>query len=152
MPYRRLGLRPGASREVARRHFRCLLRWLHPDVNNGWDAVYAERVLSAWREVSAQLNASSVPGGPATEWSDPLPDERRRAIPTNVRVPWIRNPTSSGTQASAMPASWRNWAREWLPSLFWWHWLLLHGAVPAPVASLGFASIVGFSNDGSPRA
>jgi hypothetical protein len=73
-----------------------LLRWLHPDVNNGWDAVYAERVLSAWREVSVQLDIdASVAGEPATEWSDPFPDERRRAMPTNVRVPWIRNPTSA---------------------------------------------------------
>jgi hypothetical protein len=52
--YRILGLEPNASRETARSHMRWLLQWLHPDRNhNGWDAVYAERVLKAWREVSA---------------------------------------------------------------------------------------------------
>ena len=39
---------------------RWLLKWLHPDHNhNSWDAVYAERVLKAWREVSA-ANGSVV--------------------------------------------------------------------------------------------
>src|SRR4051812_40217846 len=38
--YRVLGLAPGASRELARRHLRCLLQWLHPDVNSDWDSVY----------------------------------------------------------------------------------------------------------------
>src|SRR5262249_34013208 len=51
--YRILGIEPGAPRETARNHMRWLLEWLHPDRNsNSWDAVYAERVLKAWREVS----------------------------------------------------------------------------------------------------
>jgi hypothetical protein len=51
--YRILGIESGASRETARNHMRWLLEWLHPDRNNNsWDAVYAERVLKAWREVS----------------------------------------------------------------------------------------------------
>src|SRR5215469_12905786 len=51
--YRILGIEPTASRETARNHMRWLLEWLHPDRNgNSWDAVYAERVLKAWREVS----------------------------------------------------------------------------------------------------
>src|SRR5262245_53723584 len=57
--YRVLGLPPGASRELARRHMRCLLQWLHPDVNRDWDSAYAERVLSAWREVSANISDPS---------------------------------------------------------------------------------------------
>ena len=52
--YRILGIEPAASRATARSHMRWLLQWLHPDRNNNsWDAVYAERVLRAWREVSA---------------------------------------------------------------------------------------------------
>src|SRR5215467_4383130 len=54
--YRILGIQPTASRATARNHMRWLLEWLHPDRNtnnNSWDTVYAERVLSAWREVSA---------------------------------------------------------------------------------------------------
>src|SRR6516165_11204763 len=49
--YRILGIKPTASRATAREHMRWLLEWLHPDRNNNsWDAVYAERVLKAWRE------------------------------------------------------------------------------------------------------
>ncbi len=52
--YRILGIDRTASRATARSHMRWLLQWLHPDHNNNsWDAVYAERVLKAWREVSA---------------------------------------------------------------------------------------------------
>src|SRR5262249_41165997 len=58
-PYRVLGLPPHASRELARCHMRYLLQWLHPDVNRHWDSVYAERVLKAWRGISA--NDSSRP-------------------------------------------------------------------------------------------
>src|SRR5262249_13688121 len=57
--YRVLGLPPGASRELARRHMQCLLQWLHPDVNRDWDSAYAERVLTAWREVSANISRPS---------------------------------------------------------------------------------------------
>jgi hypothetical protein len=54
--HRILGIQPTASRATAREHMRWLLEWLHPDRNNNnnsWDCVYAERVLKAWREVSA---------------------------------------------------------------------------------------------------
>jgi len=84
-PYRVLGLPRGASRELARCHFRCLLQWLHPDVNKDLDSVYTERVLKAWREVSLSTNSHA----------------RERAangarVPVNsgprLRMPWIKNP------------------------------------------------------------
>jgi hypothetical protein len=86
--YRVLGLAPGASRELARRHMRCLLQWLHPDVNRDWDSAYAHRVLKAWREVSADIprpansrcHVLTEPGSKAPLESGP----RRR--------PWIENP------------------------------------------------------------
>ena len=54
--YRILGIQPAASRATAREHMRWLLEWLHPDRNNNsWDAVYAERVLKAWREVLPRM-------------------------------------------------------------------------------------------------
>jgi hypothetical protein len=86
--YRVLGLPPGASRELARRHMRCLLQWLHPDVNRDWDSAYAERVLSAWREVSADTprpsnSRSHVPTGPGSK--APLDGGPRR-------MPWIEKP------------------------------------------------------------
>src|SRR5205823_3482880 len=36
--YRVLGIRPEDSRESARVHMRWLLKWLHPDHNESWDA------------------------------------------------------------------------------------------------------------------
>ena len=57
--YRILGLRPGDSRETARVHMRWLLEWLHPDRNHGWDAIYAKRIVKAWREVAAGSAAAS---------------------------------------------------------------------------------------------
>jgi hypothetical protein len=83
--YRILGIGPGASRETARSHMRWLLQWLHPDVNNNsWDAVYAERVLKAWSEVSAvdrsaaRLGASIAPS-----------NNKKRSSRQGVRLPWI---------------------------------------------------------------
>src|SRR5262249_26263590 len=68
--YRILGIEPTASRATARSHMRWLLQWLHPDRNgNSWDAVYAERVLRAWREVSANngpVGKTSDAGVPAS--------------------------------------------------------------------------------------
>jgi len=85
--YRVLGLLPGASREVARRHMRCLLQWLHPDVNRDWDSAYAHRVLAAWREISADTSGPSAHSDvPAGLESKAPPDFGPR------RRPWIENP------------------------------------------------------------
>ena len=86
--YRVLGLPSDASRELARRHMRCLLQWLHPDVNRDWDSAYAERVLSAWREVSANIShlsnaRSHVPTGSGPKASVDCGPRR---------MPWIEEP------------------------------------------------------------
>ena len=90
-PYRVLGLPRGASRELARSHLRCLLQWLHPDVNKDLDSVYAERVLKAWREVSLNIDPAQSTNSHA----------RRRTgngarMPVNsglsLRMPWIEKP------------------------------------------------------------
>jgi hypothetical protein len=83
-PYRVLGLPPGASREVARRHLGCLLQWLHPDVNTDWDSVYAGRVLRAWREISANIDSSR----PLNSVSHLLGGPRVSPRAT-MRMPWI---------------------------------------------------------------
>ena len=86
--YRVLGLPPGASRELARRHMRCLLQWLHPDVNRDWDSAYAERVLAAWREVSANISGPSNSRSHVSIGSGskaPLESGPRR-------MPWIKKP------------------------------------------------------------
>jgi hypothetical protein len=91
--YRILGVRPGGSREVARAHLRWLLLWLHPDRNGGWEAVYAERIVKAWRELST--------GAGATRSSRPTVGEAKsrgrannktRPFAAAVRLPLIERP------------------------------------------------------------
>lgn len=90
-PYRVLGLTPGASRELARCHLRCLLQWLHPDVNKDLDSVYTERVLKAWREVSVNSNAARSSNSRARERLG-----KGARVPLNsgarLRMPWIEKP------------------------------------------------------------
>lgn len=80
--YRVLGLQPGASRATARSHMRLLLQWLHPDRNTDLDAVYAHRVLKAWREVSA-LN-----GHPSSATHRTGSKKMNGTSP--FRLPWIK--------------------------------------------------------------
>jgi len=88
--YRILGIEPTASRETARSHMRWLLEWLHPDRNNNsWDAVYAERVLKAWREVSAANGSAATLNLPITRMSS---NRRRRKSIQGGGLPWIEQP------------------------------------------------------------
>ena len=101
--YRILGVRPDEPREAARDHMRWLLRWLHPDRNDGWDAVYAKRIVNAWREVSNGSQAGN---------SRPLSGERRnefnsgrnkaKRFSSSFRIPWIAQPyeKTSGRKTS----------------------------------------------------
>jgi hypothetical protein len=91
--YRILGLQPGDSRELARVHMRWLLQWLHPDRNDGWDAVYAKRIVTAWREVSAGSGAAenSRPTARGAE-SAGRANTRARRFSASVRLPWIKRP------------------------------------------------------------
>lgn len=84
--YRVLGLPPGASRTLARSHMRLLLQWLHPDRNSNLDAVYAKRVIKAWREVSA-LSGEAQPQSSEAAGS--------KAGGSIFRPPWIQYPTKS---------------------------------------------------------
>ncbi len=89
--FRVLGLAPGASRGAARVHMSCLLQWLHPDRNSGLDAIYAERVLKAWREVASPPDGSA----PAPEWVRPraAPSSRPAARSRRAReIPWVATP------------------------------------------------------------
>lgn len=84
--YRILGIGRTASRATARDHMRWLLQWLHPDHNGTWDSVYAERVLKAWREVSA----GSENDKPVVIASGTV-KKRRGTAPSNG-LPWIKLP------------------------------------------------------------
>ena len=89
-PARVLGVEPGASRAQMRIHLRWLMRWLHPDHNPAaWRSAFADRVLTAWHEVSspgADERAAAGPGAPST---------RKRARPRPVyppRLAWVARP------------------------------------------------------------
>lgn len=90
--HRILGVQPGASRATARSHMRLLLQWLHPDRNGDLDAVYTERVLKAWREVS---NGHREPAGSSRERR-----QMNREFSQSFRLPWIKRPIArSGARA-----------------------------------------------------
>jgi hypothetical protein len=100
--YRILGIEPNDSRATARSHMRWLLQWLHPDRNHdAWDAVYAERVLKAWREVSAS-NGSAVK--PSYSRARGLSKRKRRDIKM-IWLPWIEY--SANSQSAAIQSSYR---------------------------------------------
>lgn len=92
--HRNLGLSSAATRSQMRLHMRWLLLWLHPDHNsNEGAAIFAERVIRAWRELGP-LEKQRV-----GESNDALLDlGRRRTGPprprrqTAMRVPWIAVP------------------------------------------------------------
>jgi hypothetical protein len=98
--YRILGIQPTASRATARDHMRWLLEWLHPDRNNNsWDAVYAERVLKAWREVSASDGSAAQASIRAQVPANKKKKQRIQAI----RLPWIGRPVERRALAMRSP-------------------------------------------------
>jgi hypothetical protein len=99
--YRILGIERTASRATARDHMRWLLEWLHPDRNhNGWDAIYAERVLKAWREVSASCGAVAEPSLAVSPLSS---HKKKRQRSPAVRLPWIERPAERRLLAVQSP-------------------------------------------------
>jgi hypothetical protein len=91
--YRILGIRPDDSREVARVHMRWLLQWLHPDRNDGWDAIYAKRIVKAWREVSTGSSAAGD-SHPIAEGAESLrrANNQTRRFSASARPPLIKWP------------------------------------------------------------
>ena len=102
--YRVLGIDPGASRATARNHMRWLLEWLHPDRNNNsWDAVYAERVLKAWREVSAS-QGSAVKLWESRSYGSPGMANRENI--EAIWLPWIARPVKRRSPAMRRMIIW----------------------------------------------
>jgi hypothetical protein len=95
--YRILGISPTVSRATARNHMRWLLEWLHPDRNsNSWDAVYADRVLKAWREVSTS-------DGRAIKSSHSQAHRKNKRRGNGVWVPWIEHSVKRRSLAIRSP-------------------------------------------------
>ncbi|MFZ0846187.1 MAG: J domain-containing protein [Pseudolabrys sp.] len=97
--YRILGIRPDEPREQARDHMRWLLRWLHPDRNGGWDAVYAKRIVGAWREVSQGSSSAGILRPKADMPGKTNSRVRRTRRSSNAfRIPWIAQPYENGSK------------------------------------------------------
>jgi len=102
--FRTLGIRPDQSRTSARDHMRWLLRWLHPDRNRDWDAVYAKRVVNAWREVSQAGRNSRATAGPAQR-RNRIDSSDYRGVSAPNRIPWIARPYEDGSSRRKSYAS-----------------------------------------------
>jgi hypothetical protein len=94
--YRVLGIRPDESRASAQAHMRWLLLWLHPDRNGDWDAIYAKRIVKAWREVSngSRAAGNSRPTGGEVESRGQVSPGKNgaRHFSASGRLPWIKRP------------------------------------------------------------
>ncbi len=112
--YRVLGVPPGASREQMREHMRWLMAWLHPDrASDSWRAVFAGRVLAAWREAGGK-----PPGAPAPARAIASRNRRRSMIVASQawRMPLVRRRRRRG------------WLWKWVPltlaaslgAMIWW--------------------------------
>lgn len=101
--YRILGIEPGASRATARRHMHWLLQWLHPDRQGGWDGAYADRVLKAWREVSASAELAHPPHANNNGYA-----AAKNGTAAAIRLPWIKRPLrrKHGGRSRAPSALW----------------------------------------------
>jgi hypothetical protein len=86
---------------------RWLLLWLHPDRNGHWDAVYAARVVKAWREFSNQSGAveNSRPTVGEAKWSSRRNGKLRRFSAAR-RIPLIKWPSQNE------PTGRKKWYRQ----------------------------------------
>jgi hypothetical protein len=101
--YRILGVQPTTSRATAREHMRWLLEWLHPDRNNNnnsWDTVYAERILKAWREVSAANGSAAKPNLAVARASS---DQNKKTRSRPIRLAWVERPVQGRSLAIRNP-------------------------------------------------
>jgi len=103
-PRRVLGVEDGAERGQIRRHMGFLMGWLHPDKNgNAWRAVFAGRVLDAWRRIDL-----------GAEVYQPRPPsiEAGRNRKTLFVLPWITRPPEQ-TVSFRFLGYWRRRLRLW---------------------------------------
>lgn len=93
--YRVLGVAPGADESQMREHRRWLLKWLHPDRGDDWDAVYAARVQQAWqqlRDPERRAGYDEALGDP-DEWAPEASGPPLRPVWTARALPREESPT-----------------------------------------------------------
>ncbi|TXK65608.1 DnaJ domain-containing protein [Alkalisalibacterium limincola] len=119
--YRVLGVAPDADSAQIREHRRWLLKWLHPDRADEWDAVYAARVQQAWQQLRDPARRAGYDEdiADADDWvpamagqalrpvwtAKALPAEDR-ASPSRRGAAWI---TSALVSVVALGAAWSMW-------------------------------------------
>jgi hypothetical protein len=96
-----LGADPGMPRSQIRLHMGYLMSWLHPDRSgSSWRAVFARRVLDAWRQIEKGAEEVGVRPRP------PGNRDRRTRFP----IPWIAVPSQSAASVRFLGV-WRRLVR-----------------------------------------
>jgi hypothetical protein len=92
--YRVLGTRSDASSEQLRRNMALLIRWLHPDSQNGAErTVFTARVTQAWNQLKTEEKRATYDRS-----------RRKASLPTNNKATQQRPSTSRGHHNGGMPA------------------------------------------------
>src|SRR4029079_13128465 len=77
--YRVLGVHPGAANTELRRNMALLIRWLHPDQNNGAErSVFVARVTRAWNELKNEDRRAAYDLDRRRENAKRAPDRPKR--------------------------------------------------------------------------
>ena len=91
--YRVLGARPDASTEQLRRNMALLIRWLHPDSQNGAErTVFTSRVTQAWNELKTEEKRAAYDRS-----------RRKTSLPTNKKAAHQRPSASRSHHNGGMP-------------------------------------------------
>ena len=110
--YRTLGVRPDASEAQIREHFRCLMKWLHPDSNGqAWGSVFAGRVLEAWNALKTPERRANYDVRRRSEAPKPLQPSNRSVRPLRIprQAPVRRRPVQTKTGQVARANSAYRW-------------------------------------------
>lgn len=97
--YRVLGVAADADDARMREHRRWLLKWLHPDRADDWDAVYAARVQQAWQQLRDPVRRA--------EYDAALADRDAWACAstgTALRPVWTTRALAAGEGGEGAPA------------------------------------------------
>ena len=83
--YRVLGVQPGAAITELRRNMALLIRWLHPDQNNGAErSVFVARVTRAWNELKNEDRRAAYDLDRRRELSKRAPHQLKRSQKRSV--------------------------------------------------------------------
>jgi len=86
--YRVLGARPNASTAELRRNMALLIRWLHPDQQNGAErSVFAVRVTRAWSELKTDEKRAAYDQSRRKALAKKSPDRKKQSAQQRHSTP-----------------------------------------------------------------